>query len=216
VRDTGIGMDDTAQGRLFEKFTQADSSTTRHYGGTGLGLAISQLLVRQMGGVITVESRPGEGSDFAFEVLLPLAAGTAFPAQVAASAGTIGRLHGRVLVVEDNLVNQRVVEMMLRQLGLDVTVVSNGQDAIDRVARQDWSLILMDMRMPGLDGAESTRRIRQRFPGRTLPIVALTANAMPEDRVACREAGMDDFLTKPVNQAELRACLERWLEPTRP
>ncbi len=211
VRDTGIGMDETAQARLFEKFTQADSSTTRHYGGTGLGLAISQLLVREMGGVICVQSRPGEGAEFSFEVPLPLAAAPAAPEGAESPATPTGGFHGRVLVVEDNVVNQRVIEMMLRRAGLEVTVVNNGHDAVERVARQSWSLVLMDMRMPGLDGAEATRRIRRQFPDRRLPIVALTANAMPEDRVTCREAGMDDFLAKPVRQTELYACLERWL-----
>ena len=169
-----------------------------------------QLLVREMGGVIIVQSGPGEGAEFSFELPLPLAAAPAGP-QSAPAPALPAKFHGRVLVVEDNPVNQRVIEMMLRRAGLEVAVVDNGQDAGERVAREAWALVLMDMRMPGLDGAEATRRIRRQFPDRPLPIIALTANAMPEDRVTCRDAGMNDFLAKPVHQTELHACLGRWL-----
>ena len=209
IRDTGIGMDEATRARIFEKFTQADSSTTRRYGGTGLGLAISQLLVRRMGGDIDLASRPGEGSEFSFVLTFPVAA--ALPEPGLAPATTARQFRGRILVVEDNPVNQRVIELMLRRTGLDVTVVDNGHDAVTRVAQEPWALVLMDMRMPGIDGAEATRRIRRQLAGLQLPIVALTANAMPEDRVICQEAGMNDFLAKPVRQAELQACLERWL-----
>ena len=212
IRDTGIGMDSATQARLFEKFSQGDSSTTRRFGGSGLGLAISQLLTRQMGGTISVHSRPGQGSEFAFELPFPLADPTPEPALMEPGTDSgVPQFHGRVLVVEDNPVNQRVIEMMLRRTGLDVTVVDNGQEAVERVAAEKWSLVLMDMRMPGIDGAEATRRIRQLLAGRPLPIIALTANAMPEDRIICQDAGMNDFLAKPVRQNELHACLKRWL-----
>jgi signal transduction histidine kinase len=208
VRDTGIGMDAAAQARLFEKFTQADSSTTRRYGGTGLGLAISQLLVRQMGGEIHVSSDLGKGSEFSFELSFPLAA---MPVEASVAPVTARRFTGRVLVVEDNPVNQRVIELMLRRAGLEVAFADNGADGAARALSESWSLVLMDVRMPGLDGMEATRRIRTGLAGRPLPIVALTANAMAEDRAACQAAGMDDFLAKPVRQPELHACLERWL-----
>ncbi len=211
IHDTGIGMDPATQARLFEKFSQGDSSTTRRFGGSGLGLAISQLLTRQMGGTITVHSRPGQGSEFAFELPFPLADNLPEPVGEAPEMDPLTpQFHGRVLVVEDNQVNQRVIEMMLRRTGLEVTVVDNGQEAVERVAAERWSLVLMDMRMPGIDGAEATRRIRQQLAGRPLPIIALTANAMPEDRILCQKAGMNDFLAKPVRQSELHACLRRW------
>ncbi|MEI6861037.1 MAG: response regulator [Verrucomicrobiota bacterium] len=209
VRDTGIGMDEVTRTRIFKKFTQADSSTTRRYGGSGLGLAISQLLVHRMGGDIALASRPGEGSEFSF--ILSLSVAAALPDHANAPAAKVRQFRGRVLVVEDNAVNQRVIELMLRRTGLDVTVVDNGHDAVTRIAQEPWALVLMDMQMPGIDGAEATRRIRRQLAGRSLPIIVLTANAMPEDRVTCREAGMNDFLAKPVRQSELHNCLERWL-----
>ncbi len=211
VRDTGIGMDDATQARMFEKFTQADSSTTRRYGGTGLGLSISQLLVKQMGGKISVQSEPGKGSKFSFELPLPLADPLIQTTATSTPTRAAQQFRGRVLIVEDNVVNQRVIEMMLRKTGLEVTTVDNGLAGLERVALEPWSLVLMDMRMPGIDGAETTRRIRAQLAGRPLPIIALTANAMPEDRALCRESGMNDFLSKPIRQAELLACLDRWL-----
>jgi CheY-like chemotaxis protein len=121
-----------------------------------------------------------------------------------------------VLVVEDDIVNQRVTALMLRRLGLELVAVDNGYEAIDLAVRESWDLVLMDLRMPGIDGLETVRRIRRRLEGRLLPIVALTANARPEDREECRQAGMDDFLTKPLKQDELRTCLKRWLESRAP
>ena len=210
VTDTGIGMDAATQTRLFEKFTQGDSSTTRRYGGSGLGLAISQSLVRRMGGEIRVRSEPGRGSEFSFELPLPVARAR----EVAPDAGARApeeSFRGRVLVAEDDWGNQKVIEVMLRRAGLDVEIVDNGAEALDRATQGEWALVLMDMQMPGMDGTEATRRIRDRLGRRRLPIVALTANARPEHREACLAAGMDDFLTKPVRQEELRACLRKWL-----
>ncbi len=212
VRDTGIGMDVGTQARVFEKFTQGDSSTTRRYGGSGLGLNISQLLVRQMGGEIALHSMLGKGTEFSFELQFLLAAPLNNPAVTPAVSR---QFHGHVLVVEDNVVNQRVIELMLRRAGLAVTVVDNGTDGIRRAVHEPWALILMDVQMPDIDGMEATRRIRRELAGRPLPVIALTANAMPEDRALCRAAGMDDFLTKPVHQTELYACLERWLPKPR-
>jgi len=122
-------------------------------------------------------------------------------------------LAGRVLVVDDDAVNRRVIEMMLRRFGIETALVTSGYDAIDRAVDEPWDVVFMDLRMPGIDGLETTRRIRQRLAGRPLRIVALTANAMEEDRADCAAAGMDDFITKPVKQAELRKRFEGWLKP---
>ncbi|HTJ79206.1 MAG TPA: ATP-binding protein [Rariglobus sp.] len=212
VRDTGIGMDAFTKNRLFQKFSQGDSSTTRRYGGTGLGLAISQRLIHQMGGEIGVRSQPGAGSEFFFTLVLPVTTPASIPATTGTVTETPFKLKGCVLVAEDDAVNQRVIEMMLKNIGLDFVIVKNGLDAVELAVADDWALVLMDMRMPGIDGPEATRRIRKKLAGRRrLPIIALTANAMPEDRAICFESGMDDFLTKPLRQPELAACLKRWL-----
>ena len=209
VTDTGIGIDAATQARLFEKFSQGDSSMTRRYGGSGLGLAISQSLVRRMGGVIKVRSEPGQGAVFSFDLPLPIAdrprPANALPVEEPRP------LQGRVLVVEDDWGNQRVIEMFLRRLGLEPVMVDNGAEGVELACKQAWSAVLMDLHMPGIDGFETVRRIRRRLEGRPLPIIALTANVLPEDRLASAEAGMDDFLGKPVRQAELRACMERWV-----
>ncbi len=211
VRDRGIGMDAETQTRLFQPFMQADSSMSRRYGGSGLGLAISQKLVQRMGGVITVESRPAEGSRFAFTVTFPLAKdrNTAVPFPAAAAQ----QLTGRVLVVEDDLVNQRVITLMLQRLGLQLHLVADGQSALSIIESSEWDLVLMDLQLPGIDGMETTRRARLLLGDRSLPIIALTANARSEDRAACLMAGMDDFLAKPVRSEALRECLARWLHP---
>jgi signal transduction histidine kinase/ActR/RegA family two-component response regulator len=216
VRDTGCGMDAATQAKLFMKFSQGDSSTTRRYGGSGLGLAISQHLVRHMGGEIRARSTLGKGSEFWFELALPLAAASFPPWPQGAPPERPSPLRGRVLVVEDDLVNQRVAAMMLERLGVEMVMVDNGLEAVDRAVRESWDVVLVDLRLPGIDGLETTRRIRRRLEGRPLPIVALTANARPEDEAACRQAGMDGFLAKPLRQDQLRTCLRRWLESRAP
>ena len=180
------------------------SSTKRRYGGTGLGLAISQSLVRRMGGLIEVVSAPGQGSDFHFD--LPAVTVASAPAADDARA-----LRGSVLVVDDDWGSQRVIEMFLRKLGLQAVIVDNGVEAIDRAVHGSWAAVLIDLQMPGLDGFETTRLIREKLDGRALNIIAVTANAGAENRAAAAAVGMDDFLTKPVRQDELRACLERWI-----
>jgi signal transduction histidine kinase/CheY-like chemotaxis protein len=210
ITDTGIGMDAATQEKLFQKFSQGDSSMTRRYGGSGLGLAISQSLVRRMGGEIKVTSVPGQGSEFCFDLPLPIARPEG--ADAVAPARPSRRLSGRVLVVEDDWGSQRVVEIFLRKLGLEVVIVDNGAEGIDLAVREKWDAVLMDIQMPGIDGFEAVRRIRRRIEGRWLPIIALTANVRIEDRQAAKASGMDDFLTKPIRQSDLRASLERWLQ----
>ncbi|MEJ1971015.1 MAG: ATP-binding protein [Lacunisphaera sp.] len=210
VIDSGIGMDEATQAKLFQKFSQGDSSMKRRYGGTGLGLAISQSLVRRMGGLIKVNSAPGKGSEFHFDVPAVTSAAAPFIGDASTLAPTV--LHGRVLVVDDDWGSQRVIEMFLRKLGLQAVIVDNGVEAIDQAVRQPWAAVLIDLQMPGLDGFETTRLIREKLGGRPLPIIAVTANAGAENRLAAANADMDDFLAKPVRHDELRACLERWLE----
>ncbi len=216
VADSGIGMDSEAIARLFSPFTQADSSMSRRYGGTGLGLAISQKLVEAMGGKIAVDSTPGGGSTFHFTVR--------FTHPEAADAARLrdndGRyvapaLRGRVLVVEDDRVNQRVIGHFVKQMGLTMSVVEDGHEAVQAASTSSWDLILMDCQLPGLDGLEATRRIRQKLAGRPLPIIALTANASTKDRDDCLAAGMNDFLTKPVRVELLAATLQKWLPTAR-
>ncbi len=215
VRDTGIGIDATKQSKLFQVFSQGDSSMTRRFGGSGLGLAISQRLVNRMGGHIVVQSELGKGSEFSFELKLPLSA--------APETGSVSPFTrpgfmrtGRLLIVEDDRVNQRVIELLLHKFGLQSVVVTDGSAAVEVATVEHWDAILMDCQMPGMDGYEATRQIRARLQGRPLPIIALTANAMASDREACAAAGMDDFIAKPVRQDELLACLDRWLPGTAP
>ena len=216
VSDTGIGMDDEAKGRIFKVFSQADNSMTRRYGGTGLGLAISQHLVGLMGGGIAVESSPGHGSVFSFEVKLRVAPAEAVKVRVTETTDSTAPLSGRVLVVEDDRVNQKVIRLLLSKLGVLSEVVGDGEQAVQRVLAEPWDLVLMDLQMPGMDGLEATRRIRANPTGKTVPIIAITANAMPEDRAACDVAGMNGFVAKPVRQKELRQALERWLKAAAP
>ena len=209
VVDTGIGMDGVTQAKLFQKFSQGDSSMKRRYGGTGLGLAISQSLVRRMGGLIKVSSTPGQGSEFHFD--LPAVTSAFVSAEGGAPAPAGPALRGSVLVVDDDWGSQRVIEMFLRKIGLQAVIVDNGVEAINQAVRGHWSAVLIDLQMPGLDGFETARLIREKLEGRPLPIVAVTANAGAENRAAAATAGMDDFLAKPVRHDELRTCLERWV-----
>ena len=216
VADTGIGIASEDLPRLFDPFTQADQTTTRPFGGTGLGLAIVRQLTELMGGHIEVESTPGAGTTFRLDLDLDIAAATPptgadEPAREEAVAG-IGR---RVLVVEDNDINQALARAHLEDLGCDVTVATDGAAGADLVLTQRFDLVLMDCLMPGVDGFEGTRRIRESEPdGRRIPVVALTANATPEHAAVCRDAGMDDVLTKPYGQADLQAVLHRLGAPT--
>ena len=223
VEDTGVGIALEAQKKIFEVFSQADNSTTRQFGGTGLGLAICQRLLNLMGGEVTVMSGPGLGARFTVALCLPRV--PVLPAHQIADWALTGkaaplvpaqplmRLHGKVLLVEDEQTNQLVAQAMLKKLGLEVQCVRNGKQALARVQIFDFDLVLMDCQMPVMDGFEATVQIRQLPHGRgaTLPIVALTANAWAGNEKKCRDAGMDAFLVKPQSLKSLHATLARWL-----
>ena len=213
VRDSGIGINDDTQVRLFQAFSQADSSTTRQYGGTGLGLAVSSQLAGLMGGQLTVESTPGQGS--CFTLLLHLSP-TTLPLAELPSQPAI-QLQGRILVVEDHPVNQKVLAHQLREMGLHYAVAAGGKEALGLLAEDDFDLVLMDWQMPEMDGLEATRLIRQ-LPTdiRHVPIIALTANASAGFREACLTAGASDYLSKPYSEAALAAMLMQWLPHPRP
>ncbi|QEP43788.1 response regulator [Ectothiorhodospiraceae bacterium BW-2] len=216
VEDSGIGIEPEKIAGLFERFTQADSSTTRNYGGTGLGLAICKALVELMEGEIEAESRPGEGSRFQFYISLePMRGGEVADPALAKSATTATSAALSILLVEDNRVNQIVAKELLASLGHEVVVVDDGQAAIELLLRrgEHFDLIFMDMMMPRLDGLEATRAIRgrQMVPA-TVPIIAMTANAMAEDRQRCLDAGMDDYIAKPISGQNLQRLLSRWAD----
>lgn len=212
VTDTGIGIDAATREKLFQAFSQGDSSMNRRYGGSGLGLAISQRLVQRMGGQIDVQSTPGHGSEFSFTLTFPI--GGAPSPEVVPGSDLPHAMTGRLLVVEDDRVNQQVIQLLLNKLGLQCVIVDNGAAAIAAALTESWNGILMDCQLPGVDGFEATRQICAVLGGRAPPIIALTANARAEDQAACAAAGMNDFLTKPIRQDQLRACLEKWLAPS--
>jgi len=215
VRDTGIGIPPDFMPRLFTHFSQADETNTRRFGGTGLGLAISRQLVELMGGEIGVESEPGKGSEFWFTVHLERAVAP-IPTGETAKEQRAATLSGRVLVVEDDPTNRMLAKIFLSSLGCEPVLVEDGEAALEWLAREHCDLVLMDNQMPGLDGMETTARIRAReaaapAAGRRLPIIALTANALTGDRERFLAAGMDDYLSKPFKREHLLEVLSRWL-----
>ncbi len=217
VRDRGIGITEEQQKRLFLHFSQGDASTTRRYGGTGLGLAISKRLVDLMGGTIAVESVFGEGSLFYFDVPFRLADGgerDEGPTKI-----ILSRFPGaRLLVVDDSRTNRRVAEAMAEKLGLKAASVASAEAALERLAREPFDLVLMDIQMPDVDGFEATARIRasSTLPDPAIPIVALTAGAFEGDRRRCLDAGMDGYLSKPILPDVLRRVIDGLLEARRP
>jgi signal transduction histidine kinase/ActR/RegA family two-component response regulator len=243
VVDSGIGITEEQLDRMFQRFTQADSSTTRRYGGTGLGLAISKTLVELMGGTIGVNSQPGIGSTFWFTLPLIAATRTETPATQTAdvpaevpvlvtavseplaalaaptmplAAAAAAEQGGRLLLVEDNFVNQRVALYMLNKLGHRVDVARHGREAVDMLSKSRYDLVLMDCQMPEMDGFEATKIIRDlksTVLDHEVPVVAMTANAFPEDRARALAGGMNDFLAKPVDRSVLAGMLAKWIKP---
>ena len=230
VRDTGIGLTEAGLAKLFQSFSQADSSTTRKYGGTGLGLAISKRLAELMGGTVWAESDgPGKGSRFHLTLVAPVA--QALPAARSRRSGKaagqpqldaqMAQRHPlRILLAEDNAVNQKLALRLLQQMGYRADVAANGIEAIEALQRQPYDVVLMDVQMPEMDGLEATRRIAQRWGATERPrILAMTANAMQGDREECLAAGMDDYITKPIRVAALQQalleCRSRSTIPTR-
>jgi signal transduction histidine kinase/DNA-binding response OmpR family regulator len=218
VLDTGVGISPEGRDRLFRPFTQADSSTTRLYGGTGLGLAICRGLVERLGGRIWVESEPGLGSTFRFTIPCRAAAGPlpSSPEERAAEAAGAGasaaaaRRPLRILLAEDNSTNQRVMLLMLEQMGHRADVAGSGAEVLERLRARSYDLVLMDVQMPGMDGLEAARHIAAEWPDGERPrIVAMTANALHGDREICLAAGMDDYLSKPIRYEDLEAALAR-------
>jgi signal transduction histidine kinase/ActR/RegA family two-component response regulator len=215
VIDTGIGIPEEAQRKLFNSFTQADGSTTRKYGGTGLGLAIVRQLVTMMHGRLGVDSEPEKGSCFWVEITFEVLEGMQLEEQKA-SAIAEADLSGKILLVEDNPVNQIVAKKMLEKIGVTFDVVNNGQEAVDCLEKEhDFDVVLMDCQMPVLDGYAATAEIRnmeQQQKIKRIPIIAMTANAMEGDKEKCIAAGMDDYVAKPVKMNELQSVLQTWLE----
>jgi PAS domain S-box-containing protein len=235
VTDTGIGIPTEKQAWIFEPFRQVDGSSTRRFEGTGLGLAICTRLVQLMGGRIWVESRLGSGSTFHF--IAPFETGAPLPgipladsrdprhasslAALALGTAPIWRFGGRafrILVAEDNIVNQGVVAAVLEKAGYDVVLAADGREALEDFGRLPFDLILMDIQMPRIDGLAATAAIRaaEKISGGHVPIIALTAHAMEGDRALCLEAGMDDYLTKPLDLSDLRATVRKWIEREHP
>jgi two-component system, sensor histidine kinase len=207
IIDTGIGIVDSAKQRLFKEFSQADASINRRFGGTGLGLAISKRLIDVMGGAIEVDSTPGAGSTFWFEIPLEAAED---PTSAAAIEDARERERSlRILVVEDVAVNQKVVRGMLRSLGHVVELADDGDAALAKLKAKAYDLIFMDMQMPRMNGLDATAAIRALERGKSVPIVAMTANVFETDREACLAAGMNDFVGKPITMAELAAAIAR-------
>jgi CheY-like chemotaxis protein len=218
VIDTGIGIERDKQELIFQAFSQADASTTRKYGGTGLGLTICKELVTLMGGELIVRSRPNVGTVFSFALELPVLAEPPRSSKISrrdASEVSDEELQGlSILVAEDNEVNQKLVRKILEKLGVKVTIVSDGKEAVDRASQEQFSLILMDCQMPGMSGYQATKQIRQfealRPGSRSVPIIAITANALDGAETLCAEVGMDDLVTKPFAREQLISKIKSW------
>jgi signal transduction histidine kinase/CheY-like chemotaxis protein len=220
ISDTGIGITAEQQTKLFQAFSQGDSSVTRNYGGTGLGLIISKQLIEQMGGSIEVSSKPGIGSTFTFNVLLGATdLNTIRNFQIrrhrtSIDIGKLARLHGRrVLLVEDNEINRIVAIELLEQAQLQVDIAENGELALDKLRHNDYDCVLMDVQMPVMDGYQATRLLRQIPACRDIPVIAMTANVMNGDHQHCLAAGMNDFIGKPILPATLYEALLKWIKP---
>jgi len=224
VIDTGIGISEEAQQDIFQYFTQADTSTTRNFGGTGLGLALSQRLICEMGGEIKVDSEVGKGSVFSFMLLLKPAKNKVKKEKQKKNSDVANaplkkqqnKKKANILVAEDNVVNQVVIEQMLTQLNCDITIKNNGQllvDTIIETPQHDYDLILMDCQMPVLDGYEASKKLQNYWESHLdsrIPIIALTANVMLEDKKKCLDSGMDDYMGKPISLKKIAEVIEKW------
>ena len=212
VRDSGIGIPADQMEHIFERFTQADASVSRQFGGTGLGLAICKRIIESLGGQIGVESTVGAGSTFWFEISLPAALGLMSPQDVADAPSAALNPALRLLVVDDNAVNRELICSLLAPFELDIATAEDGVAAIEAVLRAPFDVILMDVQMPNMDGLTATRRIRSELDGLAsrIPIIAMTANVLPDQVARCLEAGMDDHLGKPINPHDLLHALDRW------
>jgi signal transduction histidine kinase/CheY-like chemotaxis protein len=214
VSDTGIGISPEALPKVFEAFSQADNSTTRRYGGTGLGLSITRQLVEAMGGDISVASIPAQGSTFTARLPFDVATPSREVHEVQPPAPVQQRLAGRVLIAEDNEINQVLAQQILKRLGCEVSIANNGREALAKIDAEAFDAVLMDCQMPEMDGFQATAAIRERerrSNTKRLPIVAMTANAMDSDRDLCLVHGMDDYVAKPFTAAKLGDALARWL-----
>jgi len=220
VQDTGIGISEEQQSKLFNPFTQADTSTTRQFGGTGLGLVISSKIVEIMGGKIEVDSKLNVGSTFSFTVKLKegeAQGGDNDSSNLNSTEQNISNIDyafsTKVLLVEDNEINQEVARELLTQIGLEVEVAENGKVALELLNKETFDGVLMDCQMPVMDGYEATRQIRKIAKFEHLPILAMTANAMKGDREKVLQAGMDDHIAKPINPQNMFAIIEKWIKP---
>ena len=218
VTDTGIGLTDKEQEKLFKPFSQADESTTRIYGGTGLGLCISKQLSQKLGGDITVTSEKGKGSQFTTRIdvgiepsklNMIIADKNNYHSLDKTVPPNSKKLSGHVLLAEDNIHNQILIAKYVTKVGLIVDVANDGQEAIDKISNKSYDLILMDIQMPVMDGLEAIRQLRS--TGYKIPIISLTANAMQEDRKKCFDAGADDYLSKPINFNHFYSVLYKYL-----
>ena len=211
VSDTGIGIAPAKHALIFETFRQADSSTSRSYGGTGLGLAISRKLVEAMGGSISVQSELGCGSTFSFDILAPKAAAPRIPPEKPQTQANSPGRPLRILVAEDNKVNQHLITALLRKHGHHPVIANNGVEALAACTRERFDLVFMDIQMPEMDGIQAVRLIRkaEAANGSRVPVVAVTARALPGDRDEMLNAGMDDYLEKPIQMDRLEAILNR-------
>jgi CheY-like chemotaxis protein len=216
VQDSGIGLSPEQIARLFKPFEQADASTTRKYSGTGLGLAITQRLAQMMGGEVGIDSTPGIGSTFWFTARLSRGRDARPAAQPKGSLNALATLQkyhrgARLLLADDDPFNREIALEILQETGLTVDVVDDGLEVLEKFQAEHYDLIVLDVQMPKMDGLEATRRIRALTDANRTPIIAMTANAFVDDRRACEDAGMDDFLSKPVDPEQLFATILKWL-----